>query len=512
MKQVKNVANMSKEDLDNYRRVCFQSYNAQKYEYCNQIGNLNHFLNKKDVCYPLRRELNWDSSQYFEFPETSLMRQLIIADASITVNKNDDISISRSTESASVSLTEEPSSNTVTNQESMASTISKKEESKFNLDFSMTNAHSVGLDFKHGGIRITLKNFQLVLKVLGSLRKPDCPSKVYSFFVKIINSIENAEFVVLSSSHLEKLKHLFFYKLLKYAGYALKNIQGANEEVDNRLSTPSIKSNLSSELSSEFVSDVNKYVSSNVKEHITNVLDDPSSNAGSVGFIAGLSCTLEYLDPSISDSVLSALRNKNFLDSENFVEVIPLCINLIEKSDDKFSKDEIDKMMELSLKNTKKNRKKSKKLYLSLNLLLSTQKDGSLILEDGISKFNIKVFFKSKPLAKLFIRHFISTYYTSNPNDSQQNLELLVQSLKQKQEEYSSKKSSSELILNYIYSEILSYDIMKQTGESFENMNMYSLIHDVFKSSEHKLDSNQSVVKKNRPHRQINFFLKIYEN
>lgn len=159
------------------------------------------------------------------------------------------------------------------------------------------------------------------------------------------------------------------------------------------------------------------------------------------------------------------------------------------------------------MNNTKSANKNSKKLYLSLQLLFSKEKGKSTLIGDNSEKFNMKVFFKSKRLAKIFIRYFISNFYHSNSGEGQQNVDLLIQILKEKQGESVAKSKRYRSILNYIFSEILSYDIMKQNGESFENMNMYSVINDIFQNSG-TIEEESEV---ENPHRQINFFLQIYE-
>jgi hypothetical protein len=144
-------------------------------------------------------------------------------------------------------------------------------------------------------------------------------------------------------------------------------------------------------------------------------------------------------------------------------------------------------------------------------LLFSNEKGGTAFIGDKADKFSMKVFFKSKRLAKIFIRYFISNFYHLNSSEGQQNMDLLIQILKEKQDENVVKSKRYRSILNYIFSEILSYDIMKQNGESFENMNMYSVINDIFQSSRSSImeEGNESEVE--NPHRRINFFLQIYE-
>ena len=49
MKESKNVANLSSQDLAIYRKMCFAKYGSQKFEYATQIDSLNHFLNNKGI-------------------------------------------------------------------------------------------------------------------------------------------------------------------------------------------------------------------------------------------------------------------------------------------------------------------------------------------------------------------------------------------------------------------------------------------------------------------------------
>ena len=65
--------------------------------------------------------------------------------------------------------------------------------------------------------------------------------------------------------------------------------------------------------------------------------------------------------------------------------------------------------------------------------------------------------------------------------------------------------------MNYIYSEILWYDILKQRSDSFENMNLYSLVYEVFQNNELKSAEEEASDFTQSYMRQVNFYLRIYE-
>jgi hypothetical protein len=208
--------------------------------------------------------------------------------------------------------------------------------------------------------------------------------------------------------------------------------------------------------------------------------------------------------------VVRAIRPYAFRDSQDYTEIIPILISLIENLDGTFNSDEISDIRDICLSQSRKASRKSKKLYLALQLLLTKDTSEMVVFSSNDKNFNPKVFLKSKALAKLFIRFFISTYY-SNSNeeqriDGQATLELLSKSLKSKSGD---RHRSNAQIINYVYSEILSYDIVKQGYESFENMNLYSIIYDVFQNTEFKVE-NKGGIGQMVPHRQINFFLQVY--
>ena len=131
--------------------------------------------------------------------------------------------------------------------------------------------------------------------------------------------------------------------------------------------------------------------------------------------------------------------------------------------------------------------------------------------EKDLSKFSPKVLLKNKPLANIFIRFFIDTYYGANSSENQKKegqnmLEILASNIKSNS---NGKGRNRMKIMSYIYAEILSFDMIANAYDSFENMNLYSTIFDVFQNSNLKIE-DQNSVSSQAPHRQINFFLQVY--
>jgi hypothetical protein len=514
MKESKNIANLSKEDLSAYRKICFLKYGAQKYEYSTQIETMNHFFHNKGICYPLRRELAFPKSLNMKLSKTNLIRQLLVADRSITilVEGGEDSDYDSDEGYTSTMLSSE---STVSSTQSI--TLAQKLKQKINID---EGESLTSFSLKSGRIRITTHNYQLVIKVLKALKEDDCPNEVFEFLNKLISNIEGTEFSAQSSTHKEKLMQLFYYKLFRYASYAFKKV--ADPDPDHagsqRMDTPSVKSMPDSGVILTVKKEFETYIESTIDENVREALEDPRKNLSNIGYIAGLSCCLKYLDDDTADAVVSALRKQDFITNENFNDVIPICISIIENFSDKFANKEKQKMRKICIRDAKKGKSKSKKLYLALQFLFSKDDAAQDIDEETLEKFNARSFLTNKSLAKLFIRFFVGTYYNkqsltqNKPNTV--DLEILIQSLKRKQKNTNSSYHRKQAqIVNYILTEILSYDILKHGFTSFENMKAYSLIFDSFKGKGAQEDDNESDRVSNlQAARQIDFFLKIYQN
>ena len=501
------------EDLDKYSRLSFLSYGSQKYNYCQQAEVLNHYLHNKGICFPLRNELSRDISVGMLNPKTSLIRLILIADKSITIASQDEESDDESfSDNETMS---EPTISVPSIAESLNESFHENSDISYNLDHPEPGVVPPDFQLRQGNIRITPYNYVLVLKVLKALKSQEVPLIVIDFLEKF-SKLDQIEFAVISSSHSEKLKHLFFSRLLKYAGFAFKHASMDEQNFDTRHSTPSDRSFENIDRLMEVRSQFEYNIEQTLMTHVKDALRNPKAHVGSTGYIGGLAYTLKYLDERTTDFVVKTLRKCKFLNSENVSECFPLCISIIEKYDDKFTEDELEKLKKISLDYSKKCSSKSKKLYLGTQLLLTKLKDGNIFGYESLSKFNSKTFLKSKPLAKLFIKYFITTYYgtdsiESGKSESNANLEYLIKTLKSMQKSAVTKGKNRVHIVNYIYSEILSYEIIKQGYDSFENMNLYSLIYDIFQTNEFRANGGEVSQGDRNPHRQVNFFLELYE-
>lgn len=261
--------------------------------------------------------------------------------------------------------------------------------------------------------------------------------------------------------------------------------------------------------------DFEKYIKESIGEHIKDVLKNPKQNLGSVGFIAGVSNCIKYLTPETVTSIVDGLEENKFLKSNNFNEIIPLCIPILENFSSKFDSRQKEKMHKICIDDAKAAKSKSKKMYLALQCLFSKDERAKDLENNTLEKFNAKAFLNNKSLAKLFIRSFIRIYYDHKDNESEKGasneLEMLIQVLTKKQKLAGSQSLKRIQIINYILTQILSYDILKQGFSSFENMKAYSLIFESFQGAKNDEEGDESTVKVQSA-RQINFFLKIYEN
>ena len=323
------------------------------YMYWSQIEVVNQFLNNKNIWYPLRKELKLDSKSWMDQYRTNLFRRLLLADKSISVHPvkaaegSDDESDDESIQSIMLKINQEKAPE-------------PKIRHKIDLDNSNPDIKKPTFILSNERVVITTKNYQLVLSVLRSLKHKSAPVEILEFLLKIISNLGSIEFRAASSSQQEKLKHLFYYKLFRYTGYAFKYATGMDEVNDDRGSTPSDISYPDSELIASIKSGVEKFVSSTIDENIKDVIKDPKGNNGSIGWIAGFTWVLKYLSNSVVNGVVSSITSSNYLKSENFTEVLPLWIWLIENFDDKFSESEREEMINTAAKTSKIAKRKSK--------------------------------------------------------------------------------------------------------------------------------------------------------
>ena len=250
--------------------------------------------------------------------QTNLIRKLLLADKAITVQSKKKVENSddESDDETIHSILKK------VNQE-IGKGINKR--IKFDLDCPNLELKKPEFNMLDGDIIITSKNYQLVLSVLRSLKHSSPPVEVLEFLLKIVGSMENIEFKTVSASHRENLKHLFYFKILKYSGYALKHAPGSDEIYDRR-AEPTDVSFSDFESINILKSELEKFISSTISKHIENVLNSPDTYCGSVGIIAGLSYVLKYLSNSLVTEVTKAITSSGYLESDNFIEVLPLCI------------------------------------------------------------------------------------------------------------------------------------------------------------------------------------------
>ena len=410
MKESKNVANLSNEDLAIYRKMCFAKYGSQKFEYATQIDSLNHFLNNKGIWYPLRKELALPKSSSTKLFKTNVIRQILIADRSISVKGDqdeEDSDMDQSESYSSVMLSRNSSASS-----DVTKTLSRKLKQKINID---EDSLGVDVNLKPGGIQISAYNIQLVIKVLKSLKDPNAPSQIYDFLRKIITNLDGIDFKVPSASKAEKLRQIFFYKVFRYTSFALKLVFQNDDIEAQQLSTPSYKSLPDSGILLTIKSELEKYISSTIEDRISEVLNFPKQNLASVGYIAGLSECIKYLDSDVVSDIVKSLKKNKFLNGPNFNDCLPVVIAIIENHNDKFSDKQKQKMRKIWISDCKKQAKpKSKKLYLALQMLLCKDEgageDDKEALEN--ESFDSKAFLNSKPIAKLFIKSFIKAYYS----------------------------------------------------------------------------------------------------
>ena len=181
------------------------------------------------------------------------------------------------------------------------------------------------------------------------------------------------------------------------------------------MSTPSYKSLPDSGILLTIKSELEKYISSTIEDRISEVLNFPKQNLASVGYIAGLSECIKYLDSDVVSDIVKSLKKNKFLNGPNFNDCLPVVIAIIENHNDKFSDKQKQKMRKIWISDCKKQAKpKSKKSYLALQMLLwkdeGAGEDDKEALEN--ESFDSKAFLNSKPIAKLFIKSFIKAYYS----------------------------------------------------------------------------------------------------
>ncbi|CAI2371899.1 unnamed protein product [Moneuplotes crassus] len=333
-------------------------------------------------------------------------------------------------------------------------------------------------------LKITHKNFKLILMILSALKQKSSDSLVVQFADKIVSNLENTHYVGLSTAHKEKLEHMFLYKLFKYISEAFKIEKHDEVRLGSVSSSDSAVAGLD-----QIKTSLTQNIKNNLVKRVREVLDDPKSNAGSVGYVAGVSTLVPYLSESVSEMIVSSVSDAIKSKREYIYDLLPLIIAVLKIYPSKFSKDLTNTLLKLSISQTKKGKKRSKSLYLSLQLLLSNLKGDSASFDKKFGDINPKAFLKSKPLAKIFIRFFIESYYSEEATESQRKegqamLSTLEESLKENSK--SSSDESKKQILNYIYSEILCY-CMITTGFIKDDIRIGSTIHE-----------------------QVNFFLRVY--
>jgi hypothetical protein len=214
-----------------------------------------------------------------------IMRQLLIADKSMTVGPDGDQLDEGSEDEAEASEQEEDQTSVAASQtlnddseegdEEVPDTASSTGVSAEAISISSNLNKSV--DLRQGTIQVTHLNLQIICKVLSSLKFKDAPEQVLKFAEKIVLNLSDIRFKVVSSAHEEKLKHLFYYRLFRYLSFSFKyafegDVGGLNLDLIDGLR-----------------SEVEDYVTRTISRNIKNVIGDAKSNAGSKGYIAGLS-------------------------------------------------------------------------------------------------------------------------------------------------------------------------------------------------------------------------------
>jgi len=306
------------------------------------------------------------------------LKYLLIADRSITIQFEDSDEEEEQEQAVQESDDEDEESKDETSRDEdsredtlIRSTVSQSQSSESPDAFSAINSESMAvkseysrkktIGIREGKIKITQMNFKIVFKILTTLKHKDVPVKVLEFANKIVQNLDGIDFETISSSHHEKLQHLFYYQLFKSLSYVFKNGFEESSEIGS-VST----SRSHTKMTQQIISNLESFVQSEVSGRIKNVLNEPSANQGSVGFIAGLSTVLKYLSKSTVDVVLANIHRPIIDQSENFVEILPLIICFLQNFEKKFSDKEVGIIKKLCLSGTKKGGKRSKKLYLSL--------------------------------------------------------------------------------------------------------------------------------------------------
>ena len=290
----------------------------------------------------MRKELALPKSSSTKLFKTNVIRQILIADRSISVKGDqdeEDSDMDQSESYSSVMLSRNSSASS-----DVTKTLSRKLKQKINID---EDSLGVDVNLKPGGIQISAYNIQLVIKVLKSLKDPNAPSQIYDFLRKIITNLDGIDFKVPSASKAEKLRQIFFYKVFRYTSFALKLVFQNDDIEAQQLSTPSYKSLPDSGILLTIKSELEKYISSTIEDRISEVLNFPKQNLASVGYIAGLSECIKYLDSDVVSDIVKSLKKNKFLNGPNFNDCLPVVIAIIENHNDKFSDKQKQKMRKI---------------------------------------------------------------------------------------------------------------------------------------------------------------------
>ena len=272
-----------------------------------------------------------------------ILKYLLIADRSMTVEFEDSddeeeeqLAENSDTEESKIENTEETSLQNSSVEEGKDVDATETEES---IVISSTPSAKKSISLKEGKLRITHINFKIILKVLSSLQQKEVPVQVLHFAKKIVENLDDIEFVVISNSQEEKLKQLFYYKLFKYISYAF-DYEFYNESEINSMSTSKSHSKILQQMSSA----LDNYAKTKISGHIKCVLKNPKKNLSSVGFIAGISTILRFLSNSTIDSVSKQLHKPIQSEELNLIELLPLVISILKNSPEKFKENEIEKI------------------------------------------------------------------------------------------------------------------------------------------------------------------------
>ena len=290
----------------------------------------------------MRKELAISNSSSTKLFKTNLIKQILIADRSISVRVSEDegdsdFDSNESYSSVMLSQNSSPSSD-------VTRTLSHKLKQKINID---EDSIDVDVNLKAGGIQISAYNIQMVIKVLKGLKDPSSPSQIYKFLRKIVTNLEGVDFKVPSSGKAEKLQQIFYYRVFRYTSFVLKQVFQDDDVETHQLSTPSYKSLPDSGILLTIKSELEKYISSTIEDKVSEVLNFPKQNLASIGYIAGLSECIKYIDTEVVNDIVGSLKKNKFLNSPNFNDCLPVVIAIIENHNDKFTDKQKQKMRKI---------------------------------------------------------------------------------------------------------------------------------------------------------------------